>query len=292
MKASSDMILAFAFSLLPDGSPGSYNEIIAQQIHERIEKSKRQSVGLPLFALQWEIADALIDLYPLMVKSLRDQQKLFVIEPPRFKASEVDENQIESWLETNTGQAGQTLLACLNDTEGSSVLSRLNKLLDNGSLFKKFSSIEFANLKRPDLGELFTEYREKPSVSNYLNGLRRYQRVRVNRLILESIVHDRNILKSGRYLSTPGVIDSALDFFPASPQLKNIQLLAHPLHLPRCNKQINDAFTARNLDIKITNEVAEQIFPWDDRGAQVWCRSLANWNRYEALVQTWLKAQQ
>ena len=289
MKEPPNLILAFAFSLLPDGSPGSYNEILARQLNEHIKQSYKQNEKLPLIALQWEIADALTDQYPHLAETLNTQQKLFVIEPPRFRSSEVDEDRIESWLGSNAGKNGQLLLDCLGHIKDGSVLSRLNKLLDNGNLFKDFQGIKFDNLTRPELGQLFTERRVIPSASQYPNGLRRFQRIRVNRLIIESIVHDRGVLKTGRYLSTPGVIDSVLDYRISSNQQFSVaHITAHPLHSPRCSKQTSDAFMAQSLDIKIMDNRVNEEFPWDSDSAQIWCQSFSNWNRYETAVQDWM----
>jgi hypothetical protein len=287
MNTSPDIVLAFAFSLSSDGSPGSYNERLARQLHQYLEEN--QSDDLPLIALQWEIADALHHHYPSLVSSLENQQKLFVVEPPRFEASEFDEGQIGSWFETNLGEAEQALSDCLKLISGSSTLDRLNKLLESDILYKKFLNIDFENLMRPNLGELFTEHREIPLESNYTNGLMPYQRVRVNRLIIETIIHDRDILEAGKYLSTPGVIDALLKYcLTTNHKFENILLVAHPLHLPRCIKQTNDAFTARMLESNITGALRVDDFPWDSSSAQVWCRSLANWQHYESIVQEWL----
>ncbi|MGK0474097.1 MAG: hypothetical protein ACJAR0_004597 [Candidatus Azotimanducaceae bacterium] len=293
MNKSPEIVLAFAFSLLPDGSPGSYNEILARQIHRYLEEHQKQSDDPPLVAMQWEIADALMDLYPTLVETLTDQQKFFVVEPPRFQATDEDghKTRLETWLTKNVGQNGRTLTNRLNLNEGSSMLSRLNNLLDDGDLFKDFPRIQFDNLVRPDFGEIFTELREIPSASQYPNGLRRFQRIRVNRLIIESIVQDRSIVKSGRYLSTPGVIDAVLEYCVATDQpFGNVTIFAHPLHAPRCTRQTNDALMAHNLNGKIIEKTIDEDFPWDSSGAQTWCQSLANWNQYEARVQEWLNA--
>jgi hypothetical protein len=287
MKTSPDIILAFAFSLSSDGSPGSYNERLAGQLHQYLEEN--QSDDLPLIALQWEIADALHSHYPSLVSSLDNQQKLFVVEPPRFEVSEFDEAQIESWFEINLGEADQTLADCLTLIGGSSTLARLNKFLESDILYKKFLNIDFGNLVRPNLGEGFTEHREIPLESNYTNGLKPYQRLRVNRLIIETIIHDRDILEAGKYLSTPSVIDTLLKHcLTTNHTFENILLVAHPLHLPRCIKQTNDAFTARKLETNITGQLTGDDFPWDSSSAQVWCRSLANWQHYESIVQEWI----
>jgi hypothetical protein len=295
MNKSPEIILGFAFSLLPDGSPGSYNEILAKQIHRQIEACQKQCEDPPLIAVQWEIADALMDRYPALIETLTDQHKLFVVEPPKFQSSDADEDetQFEMWLAKYAGQNGQVLLGLLNAIEGKSILGRLNKVLVDGDFFKHFPQIELDNLVRPDLGDLFTEQRDIPSALPYPDGLRRFQRMRVNRLIIESIVQDRSILKSGRYLSTPGVIDAVLDYCVATDQLfENMQIVAHPLHLPRCTRQVYDAIKAQNLNIKVTSETADESFPWDLSGAQTWCQSLENWNQYEKIVQEWLSSRQ
>jgi hypothetical protein len=287
MNKLPDLVLVFAFSLLPDGSPGSYNERLATQLSKHLQES--QNEDLPHVALQWEIADALVEIYPVLARELNDQQKLFVIEAPKFTAGEVDEDRLESWLATYAGQTGKVLLDRLYIIEGSSLISRLNKLLDDGSLFNKFPNIEFDNLVRPELGKLFTECREIPRVSLYPNGLRRYQRIRVNRFIVESLIYDQSILELGSYLSTPGVIDTVIQHYAVTgQQFENIQVAAHPMHLPRCLNQANNSFISRTRAIKAMDGIISEEFPWDCSGAQVWCQSLANWSRYEAIVQKWL----
>ncbi|MFP6805846.1 MAG: hypothetical protein VB957_01420 [Pseudomonadales bacterium] len=47
--------------------------------------------------------------------------------------------------------------------------------------------------------------------------------MRVNRLIIESVIDDSEILQRGQYLSTSGVIDSALDHYAADDhEIENI----------------------------------------------------------------------
>ena len=70
------------------------------------------------------------------------------------------------------------------------------------------------NLERPKLGPLATEERVMPELKDYPDGLAQYQRIRVNRLIMEAIIQDRQILNDSAYLSTQGVIQAALTEIP------------------------------------------------------------------------------
>ena len=166
----------------------------------------------------------------------------------------------------------KALQRCLDAISGGSITGRLHSLLNDAKFYEKFSGLELANLVRPSLGDLFTEDRSLPLQDHYPHGLRRYQRIRVNRLIIESVVDEPAILKRGRYLSTTGVIDSVLDHcLNRDQEIDNLGVVAHPLHAPRCVEQTVRALAARKLDVSVQGEMQNADFSWDSSGAQVWC---------------------
>ncbi len=282
------MILAFAFSLTADGSPGSYNHWLADLIARHLNQVLDQSIELPVVAVQWEIADALEESFPDLLIALETEQRLIVASPPRFKAGEVNEEQVANCL-LETGAQGKALWQCIIETgkADDSLLDKMNRLLDQASLFREFQTVNIDNLFRPQ-GELFTENREMPKSSEYSDGLRRYQRVRVNRLLIESIANNTEVIAQGNYLSTPGVIDSVFDQLELVPP--EVQLVAHPLHAPRCQLHIEEALNDRHTDAKVGLDLLEGSVGWDSSSAQVWCRSLQNWQQYEATVRSMMNA--
>src|SRR5215210_5820230 len=80
------LVLGFAFSLTPEGLPGSYNDRIAEQLKEIIsiarnhETSSRSWIGM-----QWEIFDAIESTWGGQEKELLDLVPLSHIgAPPLF----------------------------------------------------------------------------------------------------------------------------------------------------------------------------------------------------------------
>lgn len=54
------LLVGFAYSLMPDGSPGSYNQKIAKSMKEDMVMVNRKPEGEgPWVGMQWEIFDAL-----------------------------------------------------------------------------------------------------------------------------------------------------------------------------------------------------------------------------------------
>jgi hypothetical protein len=270
---------------MSDGAPGSYNEKLAAHLSRLIEDHQLAMGELPQIALQWEIADALEALHPDLTDEISNQNKLLIVRPPEFLTNDVEEGSFDDLLIDDESKHCRTLQRCLDAISGGSLTGRLNRLLDDAKLFEKFSGLELTNLVRPSLGDLFTEVRSLPLQDHYPHGLRRYQRIRVNRLIIESVVDEPESLKRGRYLSTTGVIDSVLDHcLNLDQEINNISVVAHPLHAPRCVEQTTQALAARKLDVSVQGEMQNVNFSWDSSSAQVWCRSLSNWNRYESVV--------
>jgi hypothetical protein len=128
-----------------------------------------------------------------------------------------------------------------------------------------------------------------PGLKDYPDGLAQYQRIRVNRLIMEAIIQDRQILNDGAYLSTQGVIQAALQKFPGS-SLDRILVVAHPAHSPRCDWQLRHWLNVQSLDRSIVIKSGNMgNWPWYDTVAQHWCRSPEAWTAQEEMVRASMK---
>jgi len=281
-----DLIVAFSFSLMPDGAPGSYNVELARHLGERLVDEAQKS-DWPVIAMQWEIADALKALFPELVAALYDENKIVVVRPPIFKKEEITQEQFDACLKSAVSEDSQVLYDRISMAPGDDTGEKLNFLLTDGRLYERFQGLALENLIRPELGDLFTEYRRLPVTSSYPDGLGTHQRVRVNRLIIERIVDDTRALQRGRYLSTGGVIDKVCGYCEMSNQaLRTVGIVAHSFHLPRCITQSKQTFARRGFEVQVEAAGLSAPLPWDETGAQVWCRSHANWLGYEEIVQT------
>lgn len=279
-----EMIIAFSFSLMPDGAPGTYNHAIACQLAERLDAGLSKSEQ-SLVALQWEIADALEDSFPALSRTLHDEARLIVVKPPAFLSTDIDQARFVAQLENVGSNNSRVLADSINLAQGENTQQKLNFLLTDARLYERFQHLELDNLIRPEHGDLLSEYRKLPEVLSHADGLRRYQRIRVNRLIIESIVKDKEVLKRGQYLSTGGVVEQVCEDCKRRGQVfQDVQVIAHPLHLPRCIKQSQQTFISQGLNVNVSEAGLFTIPPWDDTGAQVWCRSLSNWLQYEEIV--------
>ena len=279
-----EMIIAFSFSLMPDGAPGAYNHAIACQLAERLDAGLLKSEQ-SLVALQWEIADALEDSFPALSRTMHDEARLIVVKPPAFLPTDIDQARFVAQLENVGSDNNRVLADSINLAQGENTQQKLNFLLTDARLYERFQHLELDNLIRPQHGDLLSEYRKLPEVLSHADGLRRYQRIRVNRLIIESIVKDKEVLKRGQYLSTGGVVEQVCEDCKRRGQVfQDVQVIAHPLHLPRCIKQLQQTFISQGLNVNVSEAGLFTIPPWDDTGAQVWCRSLSNWLQYEEIV--------
>jgi hypothetical protein len=157
------------------------------------------------------------------------------------------------------------------------------------NFYRSFTGLALENLERPKLGPLATEERAMPGLKDYPDGLAQYQRVRVNRLIMEAIIQDRQILNDGAYLSPQGVIQAALRKPPGS-SLDRIQVVAHPAHSPCRDWQLGHWFNVQRLDGSIVIKSGNmENRPWYDTKAQHWCRSPEVWTTQEEMVRTFMK---
>lgn len=289
MTEEPDLIIAFAFSLTPDGAPGSYNRTLAQYLEILFAAYQDNSKGWPYLGVQWEIADALSTRNPSLIQALSDLGKLIVVEPPTFSANEVDEEKLVHSLGEKNSKNHKLLHRWLTNTPGRSITEQLNNVLKEEKFYEDFEKLDLANLTRPQLGYSFTEHRALPRSQDYPSGLGQYQRKRINRLVIERIVDDEQILQRGRYLSTTGVLDFILEHMPTP--YRRVGIVAHPLHAPRCIEQSRSTISARVARANIYAEGPHKDIAWDNKTAQVWCRSLSNWNNYEKVVQKLISPQ-
>lgn len=295
MTQAPDLILGFSFSLMPDGSAGVYNALLAKHLLGQLQEQEAACGTMPLVALQWEIADALFALSRQWFEKLESELKLFVVEPPRFALSDIDEVALQSFFEAQlqapsqqaiTGtDAGKQLGRLLESTNAGALRHGLNGLLQQSKLYQHFNGLQLIDLTRPTRGDLFTEYRQMPLSEDFPQGLNRFQRIRVNRLIIERIVDNPTLVKRGQYLSTAGVIEAAFEHCRSKAlALENLSIIAHPLHAPRCIEQTKLSLAANGQSPGVQCALRDVAFPWDSSSAQVWCRSLSNWQAYEKVV--------
>jgi hypothetical protein len=292
------LLLGFSYSLTPDGSAGSYNERIALSIRADLHKAHKAGT-LPWTGIQWEIYDAIgkHDEWDSF-KAAKLIPKSHVAAPPKFEASEIkDSAGFANLLKSGSTKAARQLHDQLEKLGGNlddptldatELASYLNRLLDDRNSFRHYEgNLELHDLHRIQLGAIGTEKRTLPQSGAYPNGLREFQARRVNRLIVESICPDDSILKRGEYLSTKGVLDLLLPQVEQDGfEVKYILVYGHPQHSPRCRCQTIRSLEARGWTLPEFNvyDVHEgQDWPWDSTTAQVWCRSLKNWQDYERM---------
>jgi hypothetical protein len=137
---------------------------------------------------------------------------------------------------------------------------------------------------RPKLEFLGLEKRRLPDPDDYPHGLRRFQAHRVNRLIVEAVLPER-VLARGEYLGVGGVIDHGLSRMPVD-EIGRVVVFGHPHHQEWCRSQTLAALRARGWDGTEEDVTLGGPGPWsleslwDLRSAQIWCRTLENWNAY------------
>ena len=260
-------------------------------------KAYKAGSTLPWAGMQWEIYDAMVkhdewDSFkaaPLIPKS-------HVAAPAKFEPDEIrNPAAFVDLLKSGATKAARELhdqlktLGCdLFDPtlDAARLTSYLNGLLEDRSSFRRYDgTLEFHDLHRIQLGAIGTEKRTLPQSGAYPNGLREFQAKRVNRLIVESICPDDSILKRGEYLSTQGVLNLLLPKVKQDGrEIKCVFVYGHPQHSPRCRNQTIQSLKAHGwtlLESGVYGIHEGQDWPWDSTTAQVWCRSLENWQDYE-----------
>jgi len=292
------LLIGFAFSLTPDGSPGKYNQTLAERIKRDIDNGT-------WIGSQWEIYDALVDLCqelgdPLPASLVGTS---LVATPPPFVPDDIkDPNAFIDFIHSDTSPPRSTLQHHLTaiaqsvgyedlrtirtpkDTIKQEILSaQLNALLQDRQLYKSFvGSVDLVSLSRKGQHRDWNEKRAMPVPNKYPNGLRRFQTLRVNRLIIEAIIPESQ-LRRGGYLSTRGVLDQVIGEIGRSGRdLSTVRVYGHPAHSPRCRRQFleyvwNHGWLLTPQQVVIDN--MEEF--WDPRTAQDWCKSREAWDEYE-----------
>jgi hypothetical protein len=191
-----------------------------------------------------------------------------------------------------TGTDNATVLkAAIHSSEQVTVY--LNQLIQEQQDFhKKFwqnkgAILELHDRHRNDFSPVGFEKRELPAEEKKLGA---YQNQRVNRLIIDAIYPEREILPEPGYLSTKGVLQHLFSKMPNSGRdFDRVFIYGSPVHSARCKRQFIE-FAWRvgwSVDPNMVttiyhgNDIADCGWNWDEKTAQVWCRSKAGWDAYE-----------
>ncbi len=181
------------------------------------------------------------------------------------------------------------------------LIQYFNRLLDDPYFYNNFyvelfyyvelfPVVELHDLYRTNLGSIGVERRQLPEFKPD-SPLGRFQKLRVNRLILEAIFPDEEVLKRGEYLSTRGVLEKLLPKAKRDKDIKYAYVFGHPKHSPRCRRQlIESAWEAglrlnpnNVLDVMKLDAMKGRVWDWDTTTAQMWCRTDQNWKDYERM---------
>lgn len=326
------LVLGFAYSLTPEGSPGIYNEQIADQLKTVILSAGKQAeVDRPWIGMQWEIFDALeigwndqgielLDIVPLShvgsppffleddvlePKAIVSQLKMCYEDLLKQKAGQKltkpsthagrmlagEVAQLVKQVGYQADQQGDTAIFDAAMFDAIKLVQYFNRLLKDPCFHQDFyddddqAILELHDLYRTNVGSVGVEKRQLPKKDQVL---RRFQKVRVNRFIIEAIFPDDRVLKRGKYLSTRGVLDQVTRVIEeeGGRDIKYALVYGHPEHSPRCRRQLIEAAWAAgwNLEPDRVYDVHKgQKWPWDPTTAQMWCRSKKNWDDYERM---------
>jgi hypothetical protein len=295
------LLIGFAYSLTPDGAPGSYNRALAASIKKDIDGG----IDNAWIGKQWEIYDALEELcaergetVPVDVVPLS-----LVATPPPFSSSEIRHpNEFIAFIKRN--EAGpvtvfrhkllnvitsvghtdvQNIRAPNNEILKEVLAAYLNSMLHDPFFYQSFAKdVELKPLVRQAKDREWREERVMPTRHEYPNGLRRFQRQRVNRLIIEAIIPE-DILKRGGYLSTRGVLDQIVpEIGRAGRDITTVRVYGHPAHRPRCRRQFLEYVWNEGWPLSSDQVTFGHMYEfWDSGTAQQWCRSRDEWDQYE-----------
>lgn len=131
-------------------------------------------------------------------------------------------------------------------------------------------------------------------------ALRRFQSIRVNRLLMEEIIPEKllavssmrqwehRLLKRGAYMNVADVAANLLGEIRKRGLGNDLRLVVfgHPEHRRWCVRET--ARIARDMGLAV-QEVTADDEPWspaecwDAASAQVWCRSPENWRYYQTM---------
>lgn len=295
------LLIGFAYSLTPDGSPGRYNRALAESIKNDIDSGMDDA----WIGMQWEIYDALEELYAERGESVpADIVPLsLVATPPPFSSSEIgDPNKFVAFINrsetapvtalrhklvnviTSVGHTDlQNIRAPNGEILKEMVAAYLNAMLHDPFFYQSFAEeVKLQPLVRQAKDREWREERVMPTGDDYPNGLRRFQRQRVNRLIIEAII-PKDILKRGGYLSTRGVLDQIIPGIGrAGRDVTTVRVYGHPAHRPRCRRQFLEYVWNKGWPLSSDQVTFGHMNEfWDPNTAQEWCRSRDAWNQYE-----------
>jgi len=141
--------------------------------------------------------------------------------------------------------------------------------------------------QREDFGPIGFEDRRLPARQTAVTG---FQQQRVNRLLLDAIITDREILPAPAYLSTRGVLEHVFRELDPPTDQTPVVIYASPVHAGRCLRQFVEYCWSRGWNV--TEEQVQLVYAaeimeaagwrWETGTAQVWCRSQASRQVYEA----------
>lgn len=177
--------------------------------------------------------------------------------------------------------------------DAKAIAGSFNRLLTDAHFHRDFHDaagspvVELHHLYREKVGSVGVEQRVLPPADS---TLRRFQRLRVNRLIIEAIFPQEQVVKRGRYLSTRGVLTQLFNASrnESAAPFEQVRIYGHPAHSPRCRRQFLESDWVRLDRIPadcIHDVCAGQHIDWDAATAQMCCRSQQNWDDYERMHQ-------
>lgn len=309
------LVLGFAFSMTPEGLPGTYNEHLANQLRSVLrDAAQRPASERPWIGMQWEIFDALeatwnssqgdlLELVPLMHVAAPpvfvDDDIVnapLIVEHLRDARDDLQAIQLGNKPCAPSTVAGRALAARIDrslppNTSRMAIAACFNSLLPDGCFHCHFYNsagrplVELHDLYRSKSGSVGVENRVLPSAEACLL---RFQRLRVNRLIIEAIFPNERVLKPGRYLSTQGVLAQLFEVArtEAAASFEHVFIYGHPAHSPRCRRQFLESDWARQQGIpedRVYDACAGMKSDWEATTAQMCCRSQENWDDYERM---------
>ena len=228
-----------------------------------------------------------------------------VATPPPFGSSEIeDPNELIAFINRNettpiialrrkllniiasVGHAHlQNVSAPNNEVLKEMLAAYLNAMLHNPLFYQSFAeNVELQPLVRQAEDRGWREERVMPTGDEYPNGLRCFQRQRVNRLIIEAII-PKDILKPGGYL---GAHKECLIRVPRDwkgwPRYYSGSGLWNPAHRPRCRRQFLEYVWNKGWPLSSEQVTFGHMYEfWDPNTAQEWCRSAMPQDQYDRI---------
>lgn len=189
------------------------------------------------------------------------------------------------------GNSSQEIL-CKSISDAQQLAIYLNQLIRaNSDLHRQMyvegvQMLELSGRQREHFGPVGFERRELPPPDARIGT---YQAHRVNRLSIDAICRDRDILPEPVYLSTKGVLERLFQQMDGRPNFDRIFIYASPVHSGRCERQFLEFAESKGWSVPLSHvtkmysatDMAPCGWIWESRTAQVWCRSKAAWDAYE-----------